>query len=1451
MSAIWLRLSACALVSMLLSGCGIGVAGAIAASEDSSGSAGNSEPSIRSFTTAATKLSPLELSFTLVDPESDPLDVTLELEHPTGAQRRALTLVGDTDLAGLAASPTTGTTHVRSWDFASDLGTNARVEDVHLILTIVGGRGTVRAGASFLELSVAPGNDRPSILPVANQLPAPPAEIGGPVPLNFKVSDSSSESVALRVQYNDVPGFPDAGWKNARPAGLAPGAPTPDEAIPGITALAEGTDLTFAWDSSFDLGGRDVLASLRLQARESAAPNALSEFATIGPVKVDNNLPPEVELDVSALIFDPDRRRVVPLTLRVDDGEQDDVQVAVQWRHEDEDFPDLPATAEDLRHVLGDPALRRALHVASEEPRPYRGRLIPVDGGADRARLPELSTTEWLLLSSCPEGTRESLRGKRLEVLGSTVPARVSDRWPASVALTGPTAVLPRGDGSAVLVLESLPDGTWRLRELERTSGSPGSLPVISGPGQASAMTYDEPDASVLLAVTENGDWSLERVDLRAGSVALLYEDLGRRQRGAIRDLARLGSHEALITVGHAVIRVSYPDGAPSRAALVGGAGWISPHGIAVDPADPRRVFVSEPLQDRITLFDLETFVRSPLAVSGLDVPRDLEVDRATNELVVLSGGTRLERIAIARAEDANGDGIGERHLSVVARNLPQTSLGLSCGPDGFTGFADTAGCVFAGGGVEQGREIADYDAATQTVRVDPPFQPPVTTGNTWRILESFSLAGRDQDVFSWDSAETGTGGTLFLRVVGIDEDIGVASDEVPKELRSELDGAFQDLPISGNPALVSFVDFDADGDLDLLSSDPSGVDLLRQTTAGSFESVADILPGRELDVAADVDQDGLTDLLSGSEVFRQSSPGAFRLPVTFGTGRAVAVGDLTGDGLADIVSSDSTSRVTSVWRQVTGFAFAQGASFSETSLSTTRLADLDGDGRLDIVGAEFLSIPVFLQEAPGQFNRRDLLTEGFSSCFPSHDDYRVADLDANGQLDIVISTDPRLCNDEIVGSDFRFYFDVGRHPPGAEVLPDRIFGGNLTTPENSLVVTIGDVDEDGSDDLVAGRNFVSKGSTGVYDTVSPILAGQDSGLALANLDLNGDGRRDLVSSGLSPGSARLFLRDEFGATGTPCDGPVGFQVATYMHAATFDFDGDRLLDVVATSGIDEVHIFLQQHPGRFDTLPRRFFIPNFFATDLLVGDLDSDGSGDLLLVNAGPVSCSTPTLGGGFLCRNTRASATLGCLDLSGPTNMELADMDGDGRLELVVLHFLSSGRGVAIFELTGAPPLEIPSDGSYSLGDLDLDGDLDIVQVAATTGEVLLHEQMTPEVFSSSTLLPGLADFALAVVDMDRDGVPDVVLARDGGTDVWFGSESRGFERVVIGGTGSVRDVNRDGALDLLLSSGAQLQIQPRRFALETVQVPLRGPDLDGDGDADRIQVPGTSLFFCYGGR
>lgn len=1428
--------------SLVLGGCGFGTGALIASSSGGGTTTTNGQSIASDLIVTRSPQSPAPILFLVSDQESDVADVTLEFRQGEMEFKPITLAAGSAPLTRVPSGPNP---YRIEWDYATDLGGNGFHEGIEIRLTVSGGL------APTVVTGVTQGNDEPSVSSL-EPTPASAAEYSGDIDVSFSVADSAGDEIRMRVEYSvdEAGGFPAASWLAARPTATPNGEPNPEYAVLNFQSAPGGKIGTFRWDSVADLPGFDGGVMLRFTAEDPFAQSA--PVTTSTSFRVDNNLPPQSELEVDPLLFGKKDRGNIPVPFRLYDDESDVLRVAVQWRAAFEQYPELPSTPDDLRDLLDNPLRakdRFDLHICREDPLVFRGRLGSiVNLAANQVRLPELASSAAALL---PMG----LAGRTLEILQPSAVQSVS--WTPN-PLNAPVAALPLADGRTALILDSSGSG-WRVRELDLASGAVIKT-FAAGAGAPRALSVDRVSQQVFVASST----TMFRFDPFGGARGEVMHDFLSGPRG----LAALGSNIALATGDDRLVRFDFAAGLST----VLFSGLAEPWGVAAAQVAEGRVYLAERGANRVLEIEIERLTMRPVpavvapgAIAELGAvafpsPRALAFSNGGGTLLVMTqfGGQGSLRTLELRRVPAI--------VSAVA-TVTDPEAGVAIGPDRLRLLSQpVANRLAIGGGVRQRYTIADqasYQPATQVVTLTSDLEPGAATGAEWRIqapIIGLSAPEGRLHTFVWDTSDVPDPTLVALRVVPVDNDIGTTvTGTAYKAFRPTFDvsesvGAAGGVPSSYGDKLV-VADIDLDGDLDVVTARTGSVVVMTQSSVGVFDT--SLLPvagttNNNTFTVGDLNGDGLLDVVAVllvpqgntfGQIYMQEPTGSFAPPLvlspppTFTLGFGVTILDEDNDGAADILISGLSQL--HLYRQIGSGVFAPPFSLIGFTLAQfqVKAADVDGDGDMDL-----------LTNTSGITSLRMKSGSGYGApitLFGGNLDYVLADLDGDGDLDLVFANTSANNLTILIQSD-----------PGvftADPTP-------LSTGISPFSVVAADLDSDGDLDLVSADTGSGQLSA-FYQTAPgkfvagsiPLAAGIGIRLVAAG-DLNGDGAVDLLS--FYPDSTIPVLQASSSAFGNASLLPSGQGSRSLVTA---DLDGDGDLDLVtANEESNNLTLALQRSPGEFLT----------GATPLAAGDgtrsvtaADLDGDGDLDLVATNVVSNDLSlflqTAPGEFSVASSIATG-------NEPYSVTSADVDNDGQLDLIVANraddtlvtFRQTGPGqfaLLATHATGAGPEFVAA------ADLDRDGDIDLVTANTDGNSLTLLVQTSPGVFASSSLTTGAAPRSVAIADMDGDGALDLVCANSGSDTLTlfrqtgpavFGSPVSTLATGVGPRSVVTADLDGDGDLDLAVANESDntvtrwLQTAPWVFAssaklLATGAGPqcLVAADCDGDGDLDLV--------------
>ena len=331
---------------------------------------------------------------------------------------------------------------------------------------------------------------------------------------------------------------------------------------------------------------------------------------------------------------------------------------------------------------------------------------------------------------------------------------------------------------------------------------------------------------------------------------------------------------------------------------------------------------------------------------------------------------------------------------------------------------------------------------------------------------------------------------------------------------------------------------------------------------------------------------------------------------------------------------------------------------------------------------------------------------------------------------------------------------------------------------------------------------------------------------SVAVADFNRDGIPDLVFANEGATNVTVMLGNGSGgftaSTGSP------FAVGSSATSVTVgDFNGDGKPDLAVACAItNQVVILLGDGAGGFSAAPGSPITVGTGPSSLAVGDFNRDGKMDLAVANFNSGSSSTITIllgngSGGFTAGTPVAAG-------SGARSIGLGDFNGDGNVDLVIANQQSNnvtvllGNGSGGFSQASGSPIGVgQSPVSISVADLNGDGKLDLVVANQTTNNlsVLLGSGSGGFSAASGSPIPaGQGTDTVAVGDFNGDGMPDIVAGNmtSGNLTILQGNGLGGFNAasyspISMGITPTsvaVTDVDGSGVADIVVAGGSSGQ-------------------------------------------
>ena len=477
---------------------------------------------------------------------------------------------------------------------------------------------------------------------------------------------------------------------------------------------------------------------------------------------------------------------------------------------------------------------------------------------------------------------------------------------------------------------------------------------------------------------------------------------------------------------------------------------------------------------------------------------------------------------------------------------------------------------------------------------------------------------------------------------------------------------------------------------------------------------------------------------------------------------------------------------------------------------------DWDGDGDVDLFLLDASGYIRYLENKGNSSSPNfSLITASFNNIFCGSWFYFL-DFDFDGDLDLMAqnSSDPDYIN----------YFENYNGNFNGSIIISDISGGYVAS-SSVMTPTFADIDNDGDADFFTGNvtgtltyyeniglsngvpefQFITNSWQDIYIVGGMRDDNRHGASAITFIDLDGDGDLDLSwgdyfqqslyiiwNSGTLEEPIMLDVALEY----PPVD-PVFSAGQNMPTFADLDGDGDEDLYVTVLSGAYGNQLvnnfFYYENIGsgfksEFNYVTNSYLsmLDIFSNSSPELIDVDNDGDLDLFVSNQYDLS-ESPWVGKIFFFRNTGSNSSpffeeesTSLLDenLGQMLSPEFGDFDGDGDIDLIVGDFngfikyyenTSSSSSLSFDYIENIPGIDLSGNSTPTLGDLDGDGDLDLL-IGQLNGELVFYRNI--------------------------------------GNNKSYNFELENFDNIMVDNNSSPEliDIDQDGELDLILGSGNQ---------------------------------------------
>ena len=493
--------------------------------------------------------------------------------------------------------------------------------------------------------------------------------------------------------------------------------------------------------------------------------------------------------------------------------------------------------------------------------------------------------------------------------------------------------------------------------------------------------------------------------------------------------------------------------------------------------------------------------------------------------------------------------------------------------------------------------------------------------------------------------------------------------------------------------------------------------------------------------------------------IFLGNGDGTFTDPTQFSTGSShplfVTTGDVNNDNATDLIVVNYGTNSIGVHLGYGNGSFQNYTTYFtgyDSDPHSVALGHFNNDNHLDIAVANYgtSNIGILLGYGNGTFASQKTYTT-LSKSHPSS--IALADFNHDHHLDIVVSNNGSGNVGIFLGNGDGSFEAQKIYPVDSDSHPEYITVNDLNE-DNELDVVVVDSVNDRVHILLGDGN----GSFAIITTYDGIS--ESSPVSVGVGDINNNNQSDIVVVNYDTNNVLVLMDYWIKSSARPKAYYTGQLRAEVV--AVDDFNNDHIPDIVFNSD-GEIYIVNGLNDGSFDRSSiSTINISVQYVEHIRIGDVNNDDWMDIISANLDDHNVGV-LLGRGNGTFGSMMTYSTGIN--SHPYSVDLGDMNGDGRLDIVCINTYTNNIGILLGNGDGTFAAIMDSAGlsdftphSVALGDINNDYRLDIV-VGDDQGTVIVLMNYNNRTFTSWTRLRvGRSLYSVVVADFNNDNNLDI---------------------------------------------------------------------------------------------